>query len=841
MKSTKFLKIFHSSYLLVAMSVLCLASLAWAQNPQESTEIPADEAQVPTSPVMNEDVTASQPTEPAENLSPISETDSVEETGEAVSTEEPMVDMGDGGIVIEGLEVLGEEEKAKVVTEEGIVNFRGRVLEKGTKKPIPYAGVYLPELELETSTDTMGYFEFIAVPSGIHRINVPVTDYQPYETQETFVDNVLTEVTYYLEPILYRQDEIVVYGKKVKKDVSRKAISVSELKTIPGSQGDALKVVQNLPGVGTDISSGGLVMRGSNMEDSRVLIDGSDIPLLFHFGGFKSVYNSDLLEDVQVLNGGFGVEYGNATGGIVDVKTRRLRTDRWHGYVDSSLMDVSALVEGPTAEGQAFAGAFRRSTIDLVLPLVMPEDEDFSMTTMPVYYDYQFVYDWEINKNNRLRFDWYGALDKIEFVTKGVSDEEPEFTGTIGYDSMFHKLRVGWNLTTPSGYEHDLALSVNYQTMNFNLGDDFNFELGVVSNSIKYDGRQKLNKNNTLAFGVEFWPNWATIDSALIRPPKEGDVAVSFSNSETIESDLDAMWYWYGLYLKDEAQIGPVLLIPGIRFDYTPNLNTYSIDPRILARWKIIDPVTLKAAWGMYHRIPDADEIFEPYGNDGLEFERAMHSTMGVEWTITPKIDFDFQVYYKQLSNLVTSESDPESDRAYNNGGSGYVYGAEVFLRHRMTDRFYGWLSYSISRSMRNDGPGTKKRLFDQDETHNLVVLGSYKITKEWQIGGRFQLTSGRPYTKLKRSIYNGDNGTYIPLSDSDKRNTSRLPLAHQLDVRVDKFWYFNTWILSLYLDITSVYYHANAADVANNYDYTEEAYFRNIPIYPSLGIRAEF
>ena len=836
MKVTQTPNIFR---LLNAMVVFCLLGLSFPAFAQDGEDVPPPSEISPETENIEENRDV--PQDSTQALSDADETP-VPDTGtEQQASEEPTVEMDAGGLVIEGLEPLEEEEKKQVTTEKGVVNFRGRVLEKGTKKPIPYAGVYLPELELETTTDAMGTFQFVALPDGIHHVSVPVPDYLPYETQENVYGNVLTEVVYYLEPVIYQQDEIVVYGKKVKKDVSRKAISVSELKTIPGSQGDALKVVQNLPGVGTNIDSGGIVMRGSNQEDSRVLIDGTDIPLLFHFGGFKSVYNSDLLEDVQVLNGGFGVEYGNATGGIVDVKTRRLRTDRWHGYVDSSLLDVTALVEGPTAEGQAFAGAFRRSTIDLVLPFVLPDDEDFSLTTMPVYYDYQFAYDWQINKNNRLRFDWYGALDKIEFVTKGVSDDEPEFTGTIGFDTMFHKWHIGWNLETPSGYGHDLALSVNYQVLNFNLGEKYDFELGVVSNAIKYDGHQKLNKNNNLAFGVEFWPSWASIDSTLIRPPKEGDVAISFSNSETITSNVDAMYYWYGMYLKDEAQIGPVLLIPGIRFDYTPNLNAYSVDPRILARWQIIDPVTLKAAWGMYHRIPDPDEIFEPYGNDGLAFERAMHSTMGVEWTITDKIDFDFQVYYKQLSQLVTSESDPESDRIYNNGGSGYVYGAEVFLRHRMTDRFYGWLSYSISRSMRDDGPGTEKRLFDQDETHNLVVLASYKITKEWQVGGRFQLTSGIPYTKLNRSIYNGDNGTYIPLADSDERNTHRLPLQHQLDVRVDKFWYFNTWILSLYLDVTSVYCHANANEIAYNYDYTEDAYFRNIPIYPSLGIRAEF
>ena len=232
--------------------------------------------------------------------------------------------------------------------------------------------------------------------------------------------------------------------------------------------------------------------------------------------------------------------------------------------------------------------------------------------------------------------------------------------------------------------------------------------------------RFKLFKTNTLVVGAQFNPGRFLLKTNMIRPPKEGDNGFTFSNADVVEADEKATVVTGGGYIQDEIEIGPVKIIPGIRIDYLSNINTVGVGPRGLVRWQVAKPLVLKVAGGLYHRMPDPDEYVEPFGNTDLEFERAAHVVGGLEWAITDVISVDMQGYYKYLDDLVSHAAEPTSDKIYENKGKGYVYGGEIMLRHNWTDRFFGWVSYSVSRSMRNDGPGTEYRVFDQDQTEEL-------------------------------------------------------------------------------------------------------------------------
>jgi hypothetical protein len=284
-----------------------------------------------------------------------------------------------------------------------------------------------------------------------------------------------------------------------------------------------------------------------------------------------------------------------------------------------------------------------------------------------------------------------------------------------------------------------------------------------------------------------------------------------------------------------------VKIIPGIRIDYLSNINTVGVGPRGLVRWQVAKPLVLKVAGGLYHRMPDPDEYVEPFGNTDLDFERAAHVVGGLEWAITDVISVDVQGYYKYLDNLVSHVTEPTPDKIYENEGKGYVYGGEIMLRHNWTDRFFGWVSYSISRSMRTDGPGTEYRLFDQDQTHNLVALASWQFYRGWRLGSRFQLASGEPVTKYPRSVFNADNGTYIPVFGPEENNADRRPVYHRLDIRLDKEWLFDNWVLLTYIEVQNVYNRENPVNKVDNYDYTEIEYQSDMPIMPSIGITGEF
>jgi len=729
---------------------------------------------------------------------------------------------------------------------EEIINFQGILKEKGTRRPVRDLTLYLKNTDYSAVSDENGSFTFHNLPPRKYTVIIPSVMFEKFETEEEVRKGEITEVVYYLDPKVYGDLEVVVHGQKVKKEVSRKALKKKELMLIPGATGDSTRVVESLPGVARGVGGstygGAVVIRGSNAEDSKIYLDGHEIPLLMHFGGLKSVYNSELLDEINLYTGGFGAQFANATGGIVELKSRGPRTDRWGGYGDLSLIDMSAMAEGPVSDDMGIALAARRSTLDLFWMAEDPDTGDISFVTLPAYYDYQAKWNYDITDNHSISLDIYGAHDEMAMLTELVGDEDPVTTGGMGMTFASHSAFVHYRYRDRV-FESDFSPGYAYTLSDVEVGKDLYITSQAHVTDINEHLRIRLHEHNTIGLGAQIQPRYWILESDFIQPPKEGDVYTNFTNDERIQTDITVSDVIGGLFLYDELEAGPFLFVPGVRFDYESHLNIFAASPRGTIRYRVIDPLVLKTAVGMYHRVPDPDEIVEPFGNRGLDFEQAVHYILGFEWAITDIINVDVQGYYKQLDNLVTTIKDPApgDGRIYDNSAEGYVYGGEILLRHNWTDDFFGWISYSVSRSMRNDGPGTEYRRFSQDQTHNLIALASWQFAKGWRLGGRFQFTSGEPYTEIKGGTFNADNGTYLPVYDMNNKNNEEMPPFHRLDLRLDKEWVFNTWILTTYLDVQGVYYHSNPVGVAYNYDYSEKMYFKDLPIIPSIGVKAEF
>ncbi|MBN2524954.1 MAG: TonB-dependent receptor [Deltaproteobacteria bacterium] len=722
-----------------------------------------------------------------------------------------------------------------------IANFTGVLVEKGSRRPIADTEVYIKDTDLSATTDADGRFAFYNLAAGTYEVVVPTTNYETYKTGNTIVEGQRTEVTYYLVPRSHSAMEVVVRDKKVEKEVSRSVIHIEEAELVPGTGGDALKAIESMPGVARGMGDGNIVIRGSNAEDSKFYIDGHEIYSIFHFGGIKSTYNSKLIDSFELMTGGFSAQHGLATGGVVNVQTRAPRSDRWGGYMDASLIDTSFLVEGPINDKMEVAVAARRSTTDLILKAIDLNDkiDGLNFTTYPMYWDYQAKWNYRINKRHSLGLDIYGDKDGMALNLDMVDDSDPNLTGAIDFSYQGHNLFIH--------HRYDNGVISNHLSPGVYLMKDesifgkyyFNGDYALFD--IKDDLKIKLGKNHTLGAGIGLTPRLAKLSANMIQPPKEGDVAFTFTGNDPIRTNSKTGDLITSAYVLDEMQIGNLLLVPSLRFDHESKLNTYGLGPRLGARYQIVKPFTLKASGGVYHRVPDFDEFDEHFGNGGLEMERAIHAVGGFEWAITDTIDLDIQGYYKWLDNMVAARETDNGMRHYDNSGEGYVYGGEVMLRHNWTNRFFGWISYSVSKSMRNDGPGTDYRPFDMDQRHNLIAVASWQFTKDWRLGLRFQYTSGEPYTRIRSRIYNGDNGTYMPVYNEDSKNQDTRDAYHRLDLRLDKQWVFNTWVLHTYLDVQNVYLHKNQVDTMYNYDYTENVSITDLPILPSIGVTAEF
>jgi hypothetical protein len=246
----------------------------------------------------------------------------------------------------------------------------------------------------------------------------------------------------------------------------------------------------------------------------------------------------------------------------------------------------------------------------------------------------------------------------------------------------------------------------------------------------------------------------------------------------------------------------------------------------------VSDPrTTLKGGVGLFAQPPQAQETNAVFGMSGLTSNRAIHYDLGIERAFAPHIETSLEGFYKQLDNLV--------EPGLGNTGSGVVYGAETLIRYKPDERFFGWIAYTLSRSLRRDQPGAPLRIFQYDETHVLTVLGSYRIGRGWELGMRYRLSSGYMYTPNAYGFYDENVGTYLALS-SYPVDGSRLPLFHSLDIRVDKTWTFGWGKLNAYLDVLNVYNQGNVDGLTYDFNYTHMAYANDLPIIPSIGLRVE-
>ena len=197
--------------------------------------------------------------------------------------------------------------------------------------------------------------------------------------------------------------------------------------------------------------------------------------------------------------------------------------------------------------------------------------------------------------------------------------------------------------------------------------------------------------------------------------------------------------------------------------------------------------------------------------------------------------------FYKHLYNQVIASTTLGEN--YTNQGSGRIYGLEnqLKLEPNASDpySYSGWVSYTLSKSERWNKADPTPRPSQYDQTHIFTILGAKGLGSNWKISSRFRYVTGQPSTPVLGSVFDSDNDVYIPLRGSVY--SSRLPAFYQLDLRFDKKWIYNTWILSLYLDIQNLLNRKNVEDVQYSYNYQQSAYVTGLPVIPTFGVRAEF
>lgn len=734
-----------------------------------------------------------------------------------------------------------------------VVNFKGTLLERGTRTRLAgltvtvYRGEGDDAEGYEAVSDEDGQFELFDLPADEWNVLIAPDGYYEYKTSETVVAGELVEVKYYVERKSNNPYDVIVEADRPKKEVNRRTLDIEEIVKVPGTLGDPVLVVENLPGVARPTAGSGLIIvRGSGPEDTGIFIDGIDVPLIYHFGGLKSVVPASIVESIDFYPGNYSVEYGRAMGGIFDLHLKRIAPERVRGSADISVLDTSLYLEVPINDKAAVAIAGRRSYIDFVLDAVIPEDADFALTSAPRYWDFQLLGNYRPNDNHELRAAFIASDDIFELLFEDPAEIAAGLNGgDISTSTNFQRLFFEHRYVPSERFRYDGKVSVGRDVVDFSFFDTFRFEFDVTSAQMREKVTYAPSEQLTLSAGFDGRVQLVSGEVRAPRPPDEGSPPPEFDPDDVIFSEFDNRQFWAGApWVEARVKVGDAEVVPGLRADYFSRANKFSVDPRIVGRYALGD-WTAKAGFAVVHQEATPQENDDVFGNPDLGLQRALQYSVGAEWTPRDYLKADVTLFYKDLQNLTsrtgaTVERDGERvPLVYDNNGEGRVYGAEVFLEHKFNNNFRGWVSYTFSRAERLDSGETDWRLFDFDQTHILAIVGSYQLPRNWELGLRWRVVSGNPNTPVTGATFVDEFDEYAPIYGAT--NSDRLPTFQQLDLRVDKTWVFDRWKLSAYLSLINAYNHENVEAINYNYDFTETSTINGLPILPILGVKGEW
>jgi TonB family protein len=683
---------------------------------------------------------------------------------------------------------------------------RGRLVEMGTRLPVAGATVaaLVGERHFSVETDAKGRFR-LPVPSGDARITVHAAGYNPFLQQEHLAPQQELAVTYYIERESYDPYEIVIVGQQHREEVSRITLRGAEIKEIPGTFGDPFRVIQALPGTASIVALLPFpVVRGASPNSTGFLLDGTRVPLLYHLLVGASVVHPEFIDEIQFYPGGAPVLYGGYTGGIVDGRTHRARSDEHLIDLDVNLLQAGGLIRQPIPKlGATLTAAGRYGYPGFILSLATNQ---VSLS----YWDYQFRLDGG-NPRNGWTASFFGAGDELDTPAPNApagSSSPPlapalilnfhradlrGYHGSGGFDGLYRLVL---------GYDHTESSGSNVATW-------------VAEPSLRWHYR--AGERLTLVWGVE-----GSLHDIVQSAPSS--VAPDAFTLSAITKDLRALYVGSALIETLWRPTSRWLIRPGVRTDiyYDKDTTKSGVDPRLTLRYKLItrelagvpvdsddSAVWLKAAVGLYHQpprfvlpLPGLDTMPLKYGllqsiqsSLGAEIPLSQHFSASVEGYFAymdPTI-FDLTINSQTLNTvgnvslIPTSTLPPQTtaqevlDRLLV-PHTGRAYGLETLIRRQAKSGLYGWLSYTLSRSERyKDGAWAP---YDFDRTHLVNLVAGMLLPRNWDVGVRLQYQSGKPATT-----------TY-------GYNTARTNGYDRIDIRVDKRAVYRGWLLDFYVDL---------------------------------------
>lgn len=745
----------------------------------------------------------------------------------------------------------------------------GTVRTAGNRRLIAGATVLLGDKPV-AETDATGRF-LLQLPGGAITLRVTAPGHVTATYEERVTVNERLESEYRLRPSGTDTYETVVRAPSERTEVARQTLTGPELREVPGTMGDPFRVVMLMPGV-SGVASGISypIVRGAQPAATTYSIDGVRIPILFHLLGGPAVVHPEFLEQIDFVASTPSAKYGRNLGGVVDARSAPATPDL-HASVYADLVNSGGLVRHTfeqTGTEVTLAGRFSYS--GWLTGIVSNRLSAGNMNLGGSFWDYQARVIQPLSRGS-LRVLALGSSDDLGMDSAGAH---------VSANTRFHRVDLAYR-TALAGGDLELGMGAGVDSAGYGvvLEQDWDGD-GVFDHEeqMRYRLRSASFTARALYSG-ELTPT-LKLHAGADLDHRRADGAMSASSGPDETSAFRApntLSTFAGAFGELRWTPLPALqLTGGLRVDnfhLTPGINHASVDPRLTAAYRVADWLLLKAGAGITHGPPTTMISLPVLDVAGLRYglQEARSVDAGFDWTPFNGFTASVSGYYTHLPRayefdvvrvLQARQLGPAEEPTW-----GRSYGLELMLRHETSERWFGWISYSLGRSerfqrfARLDGEGeligwAEKMLpapFDQ--THNLNAAFSLKLPANYTLGAVFHFNTGRPESGqlTSRTAVASTDVEGRPFWRSvDRDQITRLPSHLRVDVRAAKKWIFDDFELEAYLDLQNAsvswevlgYYYS--VEPLDRYQPESPVVAKKTPlalpvVLPMLGLKATY
>jgi TonB-dependent Receptor Plug Domain/CarboxypepD_reg-like domain len=734
---------------------------------------------------------------------------------------------------------------------------RGNIFDKDTGSPVVSSEVRLDGTGMAAISDLDGFFVITNVPPGEYLLKAV---YLGYDTVSIVVKVKPSSIIY--QSLTMIESAVQLEGVSISAaseqrrstvNISQISVSQKQIKALPsvGGEPDLVQYLQVIPGIiSTGDQGGQIYIRGGSPVQNKILLDGLNVFNPFHSIGFYSVFETELIKNVDVLTGGFGADYGGRISAIVDIKTRDGNKTRQSGFLSGGPFLLKGMLEGPIKK-------FKEGGTSI--SYVLTAKKSLIEQTTKTLYSYAAPVD-----TIGLPFSFQDLYGKIAINTANGS--KVNLFGFNFDDAYNNPLLAGvkwknqgggvnFNLI-PQGSNIIVSGLVGFSTYNVQIDEETEEPRtsDIDELSANFDFTFFGNKNE-VKYGIE---------AKSIRTDFE------FVNPFGLRLAQEQNTTELGVYGKYRQIFGKFIMEPSMRIQYYSSLGKASLEPRVGVKYNFSDKFRFKGAGGRYTQNilstsneRDVVNLFNGYlsGPEGIvtdskgnripnKLQVAKHLVAGFEYDLTENITVNLEGYFKNFDQLIVVNrnklSKSEADYVVE---TGKAYGGDISIKYEKP-RTYVWFTYAYGLVNRDDGFQIYPTIFDR--RHNVNTLVTYDLDKKGtlQVSGRWNLGSGFPFTKTKGfynyldylggvgTPYQTENPKNVGIIYSEVRNGGRLPYYHRLDLSIVKKFKFGK---HAGLDVTASV--TNAYDRPNIFYFDRVTYSRvdQLPILPSISAKLHF